>query len=212
MKLNNKIILNDILILIMIFELFYMIKLDIQNQKEITELTIQNTALQQNIFNLQNLADNQEKEIQTLQTLPPIPMREPEPEPEPAKVTRAAERPRYNLSESERKLIEQVVMAEAGGESYEGQILVSQCILNACELNNIRPPQAIKQYAYAKSRPTPSDSVRQAVETVFDRGEKVTEEPIVYFYAPGVVRSEFHESQIFAVEEGGHRFFKKREG
>ena len=118
---------------------------------------------------------------------------------------------RYPLTPQERDLVERVVMAEAGGESYKGQMLVCQCILNACEIDGIRPAKVVKKYAYAKARPEPSESVKQAVSAVFDKGEQVTDEPIVYFYAPALVRSEFHESQIFAIEEGGHRFFKRKE-
>ena len=118
---------------------------------------------------------------------------------------------RYSLTPQERDLVERVVMAEAGGESYKGQMLVAQCILNACEIDGIRPAEVIRKYVYAKARPEPSESVKQAVSAVFDKGETVTDELIVYFYAPALVRSEFHESQIFAIEEGGHRFFCRKE-
>lgn len=30
------------------------------------------------------------------------------------------------------------------------------------------------------------------------------------FYNPALVTSDFHESQIFVIEEGGHRFFTER--
>jgi hypothetical protein len=123
----------------------------------------------------------------------------------------SADRLRYSLTEAERDLIERVVMAESGGESYKGQMLVAQCILNACEIDGIRPAEVIRKYVYAKARPEPSDSVKRAVSAVFDEGEQVTDEPIVYFYAPALVRSEFHESQIFAIEEGGHKFFCRKE-
>ncbi len=118
---------------------------------------------------------------------------------------------RYSLTPQERDLVERVVMAEAGGESYKGQMLVCQCILNACEIDGIRPAKVIKKYVYAKARPEPSDSVKRAVSAVFDKGDTVTDEPILYFYAPALVRSEFHESQIFAIEEGGHKFFCRKE-
>lgn len=123
------------------------------------------------------------------------------------KVDRGGDRPRYNLTDGERDLAERVVMAESGGESYEGQMLVCQCILNACEIDGIRPSEAIKRYAYAKGRPEATDSVKKAVVAVFDRGEKVTEEAIVYFYAPKMVKSAFHESQRFICQVGGHKFF-----
>lgn len=118
---------------------------------------------------------------------------------------------RYSLTPQERDLVERVVMAESGGESYKGQMLVAQCILNACEIDGIRPADVITKYVYAKSRPEPSDSVKRAVSAVFDKGEMVTDEPIVYFYAPALVRSEFHESQRFVLAEGNHKFFAERE-
>lgn len=126
------------------------------------------------------------------------------------KVDRGGERPCYSLTDSERDLVERVVMAESGGECYEGQVLVCQCILNACQINKKRPAEIVRIYAYAKGRPEPSDSVKRAVQAVFDRGERVTDEAIVYFYAPALVRSEFHESQRFIRETGGHRFFAGR--
>jgi cell division protein FtsB len=128
-------------------------------------------------------------------------------EPEQTKSSRDGERPAYNLTPSERDMVESVVMAEAGGEPYEGQMLVTQCISNACKIDGIRPAEAVKKYAYAKSRPEPSDSVIKAVSAVFDKGEKVVDEPIVYFYAPDRVKSEFHETQRYICQVGGHRFF-----
>ena len=52
--------------------------------------------------------------------------------------------------------------------------------------------------------------VKDAVAAVFDRGETVVDEPILYFYNPALVPSDFYESQIFVIEEGGHRFFAER--
>lgn len=116
---------------------------------------------------------------------------------------------RYNLSDCERDVIERVVMAEAGGESYEGMMLVAQCILNAVEITDTPPSKAVVTYKYTKSRPEPSDKVRQAVAAVFDLGETVTDEPVLYFYNPAKCKSEWHESQDFGIEEGNHRFFKE---
>jgi spore germination cell wall hydrolase CwlJ-like protein len=123
------------------------------------------------------------------------------------KKSRGDERPHYELSAEERDLVERVVMAESEDEPYIGKMLVCQCILNACRMNNKRPAEIVKQYAYAKRRPKPSKSVKEAVTAVFDRGEIVTDEQVIYFYAPALVESAFHERQRFILEVGGHRFF-----
>ena len=115
----------------------------------------------------------------------------------------------YELTEAERSLIEQVVSAECRGEPYDGQVAVAQCILNACLKDDIRPAQAIKKYDYTSNRATPTDSVKKAVSAVFDNGEGVTDEPILYYYAPKRTSSEWHESQIFVIEIANHRFFKE---
>lgn len=117
---------------------------------------------------------------------------------------------RYPLTDAERDVVERVVMAEAGGESFEGQMLVAQCILNAAEKRGVYPSEAVVLYSYTKSRPDPTQRVKDAVAAVFDRGETVVDEPILYFYNPALVTSDFHESQIFVIEEGGHRFFAER--
>ena len=164
-------------------------------------LTAQNEALQQDKSTLQNDMDKLTNEIEQLKS---------QKQSEAQKSNRSAERPRYNLAGSERDLVERVVMAESGGESYEGQMLVAQCILNACEIDGIRPAETVKKYVYAKGRPKPIESVIKAVSAVFDKGETVTDEPIVYFYAPKMVKSKFHESQRFVLTEGNHRFFAER--
>jgi spore germination cell wall hydrolase CwlJ-like protein len=126
------------------------------------------------------------------------------------KADRGGERIRYELSPEERNLVERVVMAEAADEPYQGQVLVCQCILNACENLDKRPADIIRIYKYAKGRPAPSDSVKQAVAAVFDKGEQVESEKIIYFYAPALVESKFHESKRFVVEVAGHRFFAEK--
>ena len=117
----------------------------------------------------------------------------------------------YKLTESEFNEVCEVVMAEAGGECYEGQMAVAQCILNASLKDDIRPTEAIKKYKYTNYRKTPSESVKEAVTSVFTDGEKVTEEEILFFYAPRFCTSEWHESQNFVIEIGQHRFFSLKE-
>ena len=118
----------------------------------------------------------------------------------------------FALTPEQRTLIEQVVSAESRGEPYDGQVAVAQCILNACLKDNIRPAAVLKKYHYTTARVEPTSSIRRAVAAVFDRGEGVTDEPIIYFYNPNLCESEFHESQIFVIEIQNHRFFKEGPG
>ena len=178
--------------------------------QRIDALTAENAALQQDIAILQSTADKQDREIGRLtKEIEQLKAQQTKP-PETQETSRGGGT-RYPLTPQERDLVERVVMAEAGGESYKGQMLVCQCILNACEIDGIRPAEVIRKYVYAKARPEPSESVKQAVSAVFDKGEQVTDEPILYFYAPALVKSEFHESQRFVLAEGNHKFFAERE-
>ena len=115
--------------------------------------------------------------------------------------------PRFYLSDYERAELESLVMAESGAESYEGQMGVAQCILDACEKEGKQPSEIAIMYRYTKNRPTPNDSVKEAVRAVFDRGEVITDAKILYFYAPALVYSAWHESQTYVLTVGGHKFF-----
>lgn len=117
----------------------------------------------------------------------------------------------YYITDEERALIEQVVSAESRGEPFEGQVAVAQCILNACLKEKAGPAEVIKKYKYTKKRVEPTDSVKLAVSKVFDYGEMITDEPIIYFYNPSLVTSEFHESQTFVIQIANHKFFKEAE-
>ena len=64
-------------------------------------------------------------------------------------------------------------------------------------------------YGYANGK-TPDRNVKTIVYDVLYNGLSVTDEPILYFYAPALTYSAWHESQIFVMEIGGHRFFKER--
>lgn len=118
----------------------------------------------------------------------------------------------YELSDYERNVVEAMVMGEAGGESYTGKLLVAQCILNAALKDNIPPSKVRVRYKYSGWNENPSDDVKNAVSEVFDYGYQVTEEPILYFYAPEYVYSAWHENQRHVITEGGHKFFALWEG
>ena len=62
------------------------------------------------------------------------PIQTPAAEPTPA--------PRFELSAAERDVVERVVMAEAGGESFEGQMLVAQCISTPAKRPARSPPRS----------------------------------------------------------------------
>ena len=117
--------------------------------------------------------------------------------------------PYYALTDWERDLVERVVMAEAGGEEFDGQIAVAQCILNASELRGIRPSEAVVELKYTKARPEPTESVKQAVAAVFDDGYRLFDREVIYFYAPALVTSTWHESQTYVTTIGCHKFFKE---
>ena len=117
---------------------------------------------------------------------------------------------RYALTDAERDIVERVVMAEAGGEGYDGQRLVAQCILNTAEAMDMRPNEVVTApNQYAAPAEHASEMVMDAVSAVFDDGDMVTDEPIRWFYAPKYVYSAWHESKEFVLEHRAHRFFKE---
>lgn len=113
----------------------------------------------------------------------------------------------FYLSDYERRVAECIVMGESGGESYDGQVLVAQCLLNACLKEGLQPSEVRISYQYSGWNSNPSKSVKNAVSAVFDNGYKLTDEFVLYFYAPKYTSSRWHETQKFVCEVGGHRFF-----
>lgn len=113
----------------------------------------------------------------------------------------------YALTQNEYDVICSVVMAEAGAEPIRGQKAVAQCILNACRKENKRPLRILQDYGYTKKRPTPTEQVKEVVDAVFTDGEEAVGSDTVYFYAPKVRYSAWHESQKYDCTIGGHRFF-----
>lgn len=137
-----------------------------------------------------------------------VPITEPEPD---VPDTNVGDKVRYKLTDEERRLIEEVVMAEAGNQGFIGQALVATCILNSCDVDGLRPANVIEEYSYTPNRVSPSESVCEAVRAIFDDGYTFVDEPIVFFYAPAHGRSGFHESQKFVLEYKDHRFFALKE-
>ena len=97
-----------------------------------------------------------------------------------------------------------------------------QDVLHAIEFNSYNAmlkdgltPQEVKinyQYAGWKEGLYDADrkawqSVHDAVSAVFDNGDFVTDEPILYFYNPSIVYSSWHESQNYVMTISHHKFF-----
>lgn len=115
---------------------------------------------------------------------------------------------RYALTDAERDIVERVVMAEAGGEGYDGQRLVAQCILNTAEAMDLRPDEVVlAPNQYASPAAEASQEVKDAVSAVFDAGDMATDEPIRWFYNDKLVYSEWHEGKRFVMYFGNHKFF-----
>lgn len=115
----------------------------------------------------------------------------------------------FYLSDEERYIAECLVMGESGHNSYELQVLTAQCILNACLADGLQPSQVMSVYQYFGWNNNPTDSVKQAVSAVFSDGYRLTDEPILYFYAPHLCYSDWHESQRYVLTQDGIRFFTR---
>ena len=109
----------------------------------------------------------------------------------------------------DRELLERIVMGEAGGEGFLGQALVAQCIRDAIVYKGIDSVQdVIIELKYSGSlNKKPTEEVKQAVSYIFDEGKNAVQHRILYFYAPKIVKSKFHESQNYIYSHKGHKFF-----
>ena len=124
-------------------------------------------------------------------------------------------RPRFfNLTDAERKTIQYIVAGEAKGEPMEGKMAVAQCILHGMVKSDWSAERVRIEYQYSgwddeleNVNPEAWAEVVEAVSRVFDDGELISDKPILYFYAPNVVSSSWHESLNHAITIGGHRFF-----
>lgn len=118
------------------------------------------------------------------------------------------------LNEDERWFVECLVAGEAGWEPYNGKKAVAQCIFDAMLKDGISAREVRERYQYAgwndmleyQSREMYIE-VMDAVRDIFDLGQFMTEKPILFFYAPALCDSPWHESQNYVMTIGGHKFF-----
>lgn len=115
----------------------------------------------------------------------------------------------FEITEEERQIIERVVMAEARGESLEGQMAVAQTIRDRCIERGQDPIEvctAPNQYAMVNMEAT--ERVKDAVVFVFDYGHSVFDEPTFYFYQSEMINEpEFLAEKTFRGQIGPHRFY-----
>ena len=119
-----------------------------------------------------------------------------------------------NLTEDDRWLIESVVAGECAYEPYEGKLAVAQCYFDAMVKDGLTAREVKEVYQYDGWNPDLDKQNRKlyievmdAVHDIFDMGQFVTEKPILFFYAPSLCDSPWHESQNYAMTIGGHKFF-----
>ena len=119
-----------------------------------------------------------------------------------------------NLTEDDRWFIESVVAGECAYEPYEGKLAVAQCYFSAMIKGGLTAREVKEVYQYDGWNPDLDKQNRKmyievmdAVHDIFDMGQFVTEKPILFFYAPSLCDSPWHESQNYAMTIGGHKFF-----
>ena len=122
--------------------------------------------------------------------------------------------PFFNLTDADRKTVQYIVAGEAKGEPMEGKMAVAQCILHGMVKSNWSAERVRIEYKYSgwddeleNANPEAWAEVIEAVSRVFDDGELISDKPILYFYAPDITSSSWHESLNHAVTIEGHRFF-----
>lgn len=122
--------------------------------------------------------------------------------------------PVYALDDYERWVIMCIIAGEAGAEPYDGKKAVAQCILNAMVKEGYTAEQVRTEYQYSgwnseieNSYPDVWAEIAEAVDDVFINGDFVSDNPILFFYAPAICYSGWHEAQEFDSEISGHRFF-----
>lgn len=126
--------------------------------------------------------------------------------------------PFFEISNQDRETIQYIVAGEAGYEPIEGKMAVAQALLNAMKKENCSAKQIRKLYQYSgwktnlnTESPENWAEVKEAVNRVFDEGEFVSENPILFFYAPKYSSGKFHQTLPHDQMIGGHSFHYLKE-
>lgn len=126
--------------------------------------------------------------------------------------------PFFEISNQDRETIQYIVAGEAGYEPIKGKMAVAQTLLNAMKKEGCDAKQARKIYQYSgwktnlsSESPEMWAEVKEAVDRVFDNGEFVSENPILFFYAPKYSSGKFHRTLPHDQMIGGHSFHYLKE-
>ena len=119
----------------------------------------------------------------------------------------------FLLSDQDRYTICCIVAGEAKGESMEGKMAVATCLRNAMAKDQISASQVRTKYKYSgwdsgleQLNPDCWAEVCEAVSRVFDDGENITENPILFFYAPKRTAGKWHKTLPHDQVIGNHSF------
>lgn len=121
----------------------------------------------------------------------------------------------YTYTADELEMLAKIIHAEAKGEVYNGKVAVGAVIINRLQSGSFSNTlqgviTAEKQFepvangTFAKAQPTAED-YEAAIESF--NGVDPTG-GATFFYAPSIVRSDFHESLKYTTTIGNHRFFR----
>lgn len=125
-----------------------------------------------------------------------------------------------HLTDSERKVVYDIVANEVGSCSYRDKLLVAQAFYDGLVYNKCSP-QTLAKNQYAKivtgfdafkkecirCGVTYYEDIIKAVNEVFDKNNMPSEEFVLYFYNPKYGNGGFHETQKFVEQTSAHKYF-----
>ena len=171
----------------------YKSKNEIQVQKIETENTIQETKIEYDNLDNSKVDTLEEIEMKNVDSVP-----------------------FFEIEDWERQEIINIVAGESEGEPYEGKMAVAQCIRDSMVYENCRVDgikwkfdgynSELKNY----NQEMYNECV-EVVSRVFDDGDNVSYELLLWFYDRNVMYSSFHEGQKYVGDWGQHSFFTIKE-
>jgi spore germination cell wall hydrolase CwlJ-like protein len=102
-------------------------------------------------------------------------------------------------------------MAEAGSEPGAGIIALANCLYNAMLRCDGDLAAALIEYGYTDRRKTPTTEVSECVSAVFDRGELLLDDDVLYFCRSDCesARTGWHSTLDLVCTIGHHNFYRE---